>query len=550
MLKSLWVENYALIRKIEIQFDSGFHVITGETGAGKSILVGALSLLLGQRADFSMVSDAQKKCIVEGVFDVSDLDLSNFFDQNDIDNDPSLIIRREINPQGKSRAFINDTPVGLNLLKELSSKLFDIHSQHENLLIAQKDFQLNLIDQFAQNQELKSQYKKIFSEFKKLDSELNQLKESEAKTIADRDYFGFLFNELSEAQLQEEELPKIEEELKSIQNIENIKQQLLKTDSILSTSEFNVLELTKEVRTSLQEISDYYTPAKDLHTRIHSVIIEIDDLAKEVAQLEDNLNFDPEKVALLTERLNVLNHLCTKHRVGSDKELIEIKNQMDEKLQQLSSSSDRLEACSVELEKCKKELSKIADKLSQSRLKVMNTVCDKISVAAKDLGMPDAKLEFTHSILTEFSSNGIDSVELMFSANKGVALRPLEKIASGGELSRIMLAVKSIISERTLIPIIIFDEIDTGVSGDIASKVAVIMKKMANNMQVIAITHLPQIAAKAKTHYWVYKKKTDDITESDIKVLNEEERVVEIAKMISNDTVTDVSMMAAKELLC
>ncbi|MDD4575613.1 MAG: AAA family ATPase, partial [Bacteroidales bacterium] len=343
MLKSLWVENYALIRKIEIHFDSGFHVITGETGAGKSILVGALSLLLGQRADFSMVSDTQKKCIVEGVFDVSDLDLTNFFHQNDIDYDPSLIIRREINPQGKSRAFINDTPVGLNLLKELSSKLFDIHSQHENLLIAQKDFQLNLIDQFAQNQDLKSQYKKNFSEFKKLHSELNQLKESEAKTMADRDYFGFLFNELLEAQLQEEELPKIEEELKSIQNIENIKQQLLRADSILSKSEFNVLEMIKEVRSSLQEIKDYYTPARDLHTRIHSVFIEIDDLATEVSQLEDNLIFNPEKVAILTERLNVLNHLCTKHRVSSDKELIEIKNQVDEKLQHLSSSSNRLE---------------------------------------------------------------------------------------------------------------------------------------------------------------------------------------------------------------
>lgn len=549
MLKSLWVENYALIRKIEIHFDSGFHVITGETGAGKSILVGALSLLLGQRADFSMVSDTQKKCIVEGVFDVSDLDLTNFFHQNDIDYESTLIIRREINPQGKSRAFINDTPVGLNLLKELSSKLFDIHSQHENSLIAQKNFQLNLIDQFAQNQELKIQYKKIFLEFKKLHSELNQLKESEAKTMADRDYFGFLFNELSEAQLQEEELPKIEEELKSIQNIESIKKQLLKTDSILSKSEFNVLEMIKEVRSSLQEIKDYYTPARDLHTRIHSVFIEIDDLATEVSQLEDNLNFDPEKVAILIERQNLLNHLCTKHRVGSDKKLIEIKNQIDEKLQQLSNSSNRLEMCSKELTKCIKELTKVADKLSQSRIKVMNTICNQISAAAKDLGMPDSKLEFNHVLLSEFSNNGIDSVELMFTANKGVALRPLAKIASGGELSRIMLSVKSIISERSLIPIIVFDEIDTGVSGDIASKVAVIMKKMANNMQVIAITHLPQIAAKAKTHYWVYKKKTDNITESEIKILNSEERIIEIAKMISNDTVTEVSMMAAKELL-
>ncbi|MDD4576575.1 MAG: DNA repair protein RecN, partial [Bacteroidales bacterium] len=248
-------------------------------------------------------------------------------------------------------------------------------------------------------------------------------------------------------------------------------------------------------------------------------------------------------------RLNVLNHLCTKHRVSSDKELIEIKNQVDEKLQHLSSSSNRLEACSLELEKCEKELRNIADKLSQSRIKVINTVCEKISLAAKDLGMPDAKLEFNHTLLPEFSIHGIDSVELMFTANKGIALRPLEKIASGGELSRIMLAVKSIISERSLIPIIIFDEIDTGVSGDIASKVAVIMKKMAHSMQVIAITHLPQIAAKAKTHYWVYKKKTDDITESEIKILNSEERIIEIAKMISNDTVTEVSMMAAKELL-
>ncbi len=549
MLKTLWVENYALIRKIEIHFDKGFHVITGETGAGKSILVGALSLLLGQRADSSMVSDAQKKCIVEGVFDISELNLNSFFLQNDIDYEPNLIIRREINPLGKSRAFINDTPVGLNILKELSSNLFDIHSQHENLRIAQKNFQLSLIDQFAQNQNVKIQYQKRFLDYKRIQAELNQLVENEAKNLADRDYFGFQFNELSEAQLQDEELPKIEEELTRLQNVETIKQQLLKMDSILCSSELNVLDMLKDVRSSLQEIKNYYTPARTLYERIDSVFIEIDDLASETSRLGDNLTHNPERISFLSERQNLLNRLCIKHRVGSDKELIEIKHQIEEKLEQLFYTSNRLESCSKELEKCTTDLSQIAHELSQSRTKVMNTVCEQISASAKELGMPDAKLQFNHTILSEYTSHGIDSVELLFTANKGQTMRSLDKIASGGELSRIMLSVKSIISERNLIPIIIFDEIDTGVSGDIASKVALIMKKMAKNMQVIAITHLPQIAAKANTHFWVYKKTTENSTESDIKILSPEEKIIEIAKMISNDSVTDASVMAAKELL-
>lgn len=549
MLKLLSVENYALIRKIEIQFSQGFHVITGETGAGKSIIVGALSLLMGQRADTSMVAIPEKKCIVEGVFDISEINLKNYFEQIDIDYENSLIIRREINPQGKSRAFINDTPVSLNILKEISSKLFDIHSQHENLLFSNKDFQLNLIDQYAQNHIIKKQYTKQYSDYKTLLKELKELKEKEAKTLADSDYYNFLFNELEEANLKENELQQIENELIELQNVETIKQQFQKIDAILNTSEYNVIDLLKEIKTSLNEIKNYCSPAKEIYSRINSVFIELDDVASEISRFDDNFSHNPEKISDLSQRQNLLNHLCTKHRVNTDSELIDIKNEIEQKLLQLSFSSEKLEKCNIEFDKCKKELILISEKLSKSRLDVLSEVCKEISKTAIDLGMPDVQLQFNHSLLPDFSSLGIDHVDLLFTANLGMSLRPLDKIASGGELSRIMLAIKSIISEKNLIPIIIFDEIDTGVSGDIASKVAQIMKKMAENMQLIAITHLPQIAAKANTHFWVHKIKTDGNTESNIKILSDDERVLEIAKMISNDTVTEVSIMASKELL-
>lgn len=549
MLQSLIVENYALIQRVEIRFENGFHVITGETGAGKSILVGALSLLLGQRADSAMVSDSSKKCIVEGVFDIHDLDLKPFFSQNDLDFDQHIIIRREINPLGKSRAFINDTPVGLNILKELSSRLFDIHSQHENLLIANKDFQLNLIDQYAQNNSLKETYQQLYKNFKKTENELKMLEETEAKALSDRDYYEFLFNELASSSLFENELPLIEEELNTLQNVESLKLAFAKIEAIMSSSEINVHSLLVEVKQAFSEIKTIYSPAQELFERLNSSLLELDDISAEAEKTANELSNNPERIAILTDRLNLINHLCVKHRVKDTNELIELMNDFDEKLQSISSMQDRIEACRKDLLEIRDKMHKAALNLSSSRKLVIPKIAKEISSIAIELAMPNIQLEFTQKQLESYNLQGFDEIDMLFSANKGMPLRPLDKIASGGELSRIMLAVKSIISERNLIPIVIFDEIDTGVSGDIASKVASIMKKMSKTMQVIAITHLPQIAAKADIHFWVFKQNVEDKTVSNIKVLSKDERVNEIAKMISNDTVSKISKDAAEELL-
>ncbi len=549
MLKSLIVENYALIKRVEINFDSGFNVITGETGAGKSILVGALSLLLGQRADSDMVSDSAKKCIVEGLFNIQSITVNDFFQNHDLDFDTQIIIRREINTQGKSRAFINDTPVGLNILKELSLILFDIHSQHENLLITNNNFQLNLVDQYAQNKLIKDSYQEVYKNFKTLQNELDELIKAETKALSDRDYYEFLFNELSSSNISENEISIIEEELNTLQNIETIKQSLAKTELILRSSDYNVHQLLVEVKHSLSEIKDYFTNASELYERINSALIELDDVANDVDRIGNDLNNNPERLAFLTERLNFLNHLCVKHRVNDTNELIALMNEFDEKLQSISSLSDKIETCKKEVKFVNEKMKVVANELSKSRKNAIPKIISELSIIAKDLGMPDIQLNFKQDTSENYNIEGIDHIEIQFSANKGMPLRQLDKVASGGELSRIMLAVKSIISDKKLIPIVVFDEIDTGVSGDIAAKVASIMKKMSNSMQIIAITHLPQIAAKADAHYWVYKQKFDDVTVSNIKVLTQEERVNEIAKMISNDTISQASIVAAKELL-
>lgn len=549
MLKSLIVENYALIKKVEINFDKGFNVITGETGAGKSILVGALSLLLGQRADMDMVSDSSKKCIIEGLFEIKENVVGEFFQNHDLDFDAQAIIRREINPQGKSRAFINDTPVGLNILKELSLKLFDIHSQHENLLIAKKDFQLNLVDQYAQNKAQKDLFQNEFKRYRSLKNELDYLVKTETQALNDRDYYEYLYNELSDSALSENELLVIEEELNTLQNIETIKNSLAKAELILRSSDYNVHQLLVEVKQALSEIKDYMVNANELYQRINSALIELDDVANDADRVANDLNDNPERLVFLTERLNLINHLCVKHRVNNTNELIALMNEYDEKLQSISSLSDKIEACKKELHLVNEKMKVLASELSVSRKKAIPKIISDLTGIAKDLGMPDIQLNFNQLTTENYSIEGIDVLEMLFSANKGMSLRPLDKIASGGELSRIMLAVKSIISDKNFIPIVVFDEIDTGVSGDIAAKVASIMKKMGKAMQVIAITHLPQIAAKADVHFWVYKQNQDDKTVSNIKVLSKEERIVEIAKMISNDTISNASLKAAEELL-
>lgn len=549
MINRLTVENFTLIQNIDISFGKGFHVITGETGAGKSMLIGAISLLLGKRADSDTVFDKTKKCIVEGVFETEGINIEEILEKYELDIEPQLSLRREITPQGKSRAFVNDTPVNLSIMNEIGSILFDIHSQHENLLMSDHQFQLSLVDKFVGNEELLSKYQAVYKSYNEILKDLNEHRAKEEKMLAEKDYLEFLFKELEEANIGQDELSELEKELQVLQNVESIKLSFSKSENLLNSSEINIREMLLEVRNSFSQVSDYHNIAKDLEQRVNSVLIEIDDITSEVERLLGDINDNPERLNYIHERINTINHLCAKHKVQDSKDLMQVFQNIDYKLQEFSSVGDKIEALEREFKLVSEEISKAAEALSISRKKSFKSLSKSIVNVAAELGMPDAKFEFEHNILEEYTPHGKDYIVSLFSANKGVSVRPLDKVASGGEMSRIMLALKSIISERKLTPIIIFDEIDTGVSGDIAMKVANIIHKMAQDIQVISISHLPQIAARAQHHFWVYKEEEDEKTVSKLKTLNYEDRVLEIAKMISGETLSDASIIAAKELL-
>ncbi|NLN73344.1 MAG: DNA repair protein RecN [Bacteroidales bacterium] len=549
MISRLTVENFTLIQNIDISFGKGFHVITGETGAGKSMLIGAISLLLGKRADSDTVFDKTKKCIVEGVFETEGINIEEILEKHELDIEPQLSLRREITPQGKSRAFVNDTPVNLSVMNEIGSTLFDIHSQHENLLMSDHQFQLSLVDKFVGNEDLLSKYQTVYKRYNEILKDLNEHRAKEEKMLAEKDYLEFLFKELEEANIGQDELSELEKELQVLQNVESIKLSFSKSENLLNSSEINIREMLLEVRNSFSQVSDYHKLAQDLEKRINSVLIEIDDITSEVERLLGDINDNPERLNYIHERINTINHLCAKHKVQDSKDLMQVFQNIDYKLQEFSSVGDKIEALEREFKLVSEEISKAAEALSISRKKSFKSLSKSIVNVAAELGMPDAKFEFEHNVLEEYTPYGKDYIVSLFSANKGVPVRPLDKVASGGEMSRIMLALKSIISERKLTPIIIFDEIDTGVSGDIAMKVANIIHKMAQDIQVISISHLPQIAARAQHHFWVYKEEEDEKTVSKLKTLNYEDRVVEIAKMISGETLSDASIIAAKELL-
>jgi len=550
MLRHLHIENYALIKSLDICFDAQFTVITGETGAGKSIILGALSLILGNRADSTSLHNKEKKCYIEGEFDISALDLKFFFENNNIDYDSPVILRREINEMGKSRAFINDTPVTLPILKEFALYLLDIHSQHQNLLFTNSSFRINVLDQFAGNEKLLKEYVSLFTQYDKVKKELQQLLDEQFHAQQEKQFSEFLLQELENAHLESGEQEKIEEQIQMLTHAELIQSNLFQANQILSDEEQAAIPSLKKVSKHLEIISAYDSHIQSILERVNDAVINLQDVSFELARMGDTTALNPELLESLQERLDKIYFLQQKHQLKSIDELISKANTLQNRLLEIEDNNERIS----QLEKQQKELFQAAlnkaNELSLSRSSKIDSFSDKIMLTLNELGMENSlfsiKMERKEA---ELSPTGIDHVQFFFSANKGIPAEEIGKVASGGELSRLMLAVKSIITQESLLPTILFDEIDTGISGETAGKVATMMENISSFCQLITITHLPQIAAKGKKHYYVYKETVDNTTFTQIKELNREERITEIAKMMSGEEVSTSAREVAAELL-
>ncbi|MDR0873440.1 MAG: DNA repair protein RecN [Prevotellaceae bacterium] len=549
MLQSLTIENYALISKLHIDFDGGFSVITGETGAGKSIILGALGLVLGQRADGKSLKDEQKKCVIEAVFNVANYDLSAFFTENELDYDAQCIIRREVLPNGKSRSFINDTPINVNILKDLSDKLIDIHSQHENLLIANKSFQFDVVDTVAKTLPLLADYRQDLQKYKALQSEIEQITQLAEKEKADEDYFRFQFDQLNAANLQADEQAELEAELEVLNHTEEIKTALTRAEELFDNEEKGILISLKNAEKSIRQILPIYNKVKETAERLTSSLIELKDVAGEVSTLQENLEFNQERLTEATERLNLIYDLQQKHRVKSIAELLEIQKNLEEKLQNINSFDEKIESLKKQEKETFDLLTAKAREISEKRKSVTAQIETTIYAQLSQLGMPSVQFIVSVSDNEAFNAHGSNEIDFLFSANKNMPPRPMGKIASGGEISRVMLCIKSLLSENADVPTLILDEIDTGVSGDIADRMGNIMRKMAEKIQVLSITHLPQIAAKGAVQYKVFKTEQNDVAETQIKRLAPEERVREIAQMLSGAAVTEAAIKNAEALL-
>ncbi len=556
MLKHLSIQNYALIDNIEIDFSDGLTIITGETGAGKSILLGALGLIAGNRADAQSLQDKTKKCIIEASFNIKGYSLKEFFFGNELDYELTTNIRREVSPEGKSRAFINDTPVTLNQLKELTENLIDIHSQHQTLTLNGSEFQLSVVDAYAQHSDLLTEYATNFKLFKTLEKALNELLLRESQAKKELDYFQFQFNELEDANLKAGEQPEMEQELETLNNAEEIKLNLSKTAFGLNGGEQNILSSLNEIKLILSSFAKFKPEINELSTRLNSSHIELKDISNELDNIEQGIIYDPKLIEELTLRLDTIYRLQQKHQVKTVEDLITIKDELSNKLLEFSSLEKEIEKTKKELDAVQKSLITLAKKIAANRKRVIPKIEKEIASLLSSLSMPNAQLKINQIVRMDsfgetenLTINGIDKINFLFSANKGSDFKDLNKVASGGELSRLMLSIKSLIAQLTALPTIIFDEIDTGVSGDIADKVGSIMNLMAKAMQVITITHLPQIASKGQTHLFVYKEEKNNKTFSNIKKLSAEERVQEIAKMLSTGTPTVSAIKNAKELL-
>ncbi|MBU2930044.1 DNA repair protein RecN [Winogradskyella psychrotolerans] len=549
MLTSLYIKNYALIDELNVAFNNGFTIITGETGAGKSILLGGLSLVLGKRADLSQVKNDGEKCIIEAIFDIANYDLKALFDALDLDYDVHTIIRREILPSGKSRAFINDTPVTLESLVALSSYLIDIHSQQQTQQLTQDDYQFKVIDALAANKSNLEDFSKQLGIYKKLNKTLAELKSSKAELIKEYDYNLFLSNELNEINLDKINLEDLETQYEELNNVEVIGEKLSSAKATLSAEDLGVIDQINIVKQELSKIASFGKPYELLKERVISVGIELDDILIEIDNLEDNLSTDPQELERINSKLQIVNNLFQKHAVSEIEDLIGIKKDLQLKIDNTESLDQSILDKEQEILKANDKLNQIALKIHKNRKKVIPVFVSKLEAILSDLGMPNAKFKVELEATAQFTKHGKDSLQFLFMANKGSSFNELKKSASGGELSRIMLAIKSILAEYIQLPSIMFDEIDTGVSGEISNKMGDIMKQMSSRMQVFSITHLPQIAAKGNSHFKVFKTDIKDITHTQLKKLNEDERIVEIAQMLGGLTITDSAMAHAKQLL-
>ncbi len=549
MITTLAIKNYALIEDIRVEFNEGLTIITGETGAGKSILLGALALLLGKRADLGSVKDASKKCVVEGHFSVGNYSLENVFEENDLDYEPNTIIRREILPGGKSRAFVNDTPVALTQLQALSLYLIDVHSQHETLEVVSENFQMEVIDSLAGNISLLKSYKTQFEDFKKISEELSALKLQKESASKELDYNAFLYNELQQANLKKLNQQELEETFETLDNAEAIQEALANVNQLLQEEKIGTLETAKEARIVLGRIKEFSKTFEDFWQRLNSVIIELEDIANEVNNAAEKIEADPEMLFQVNEKLQTLYKLQQKHTVSTVSELIEIEEQLEDKVNTTLGLDDHIENLEKQKSNLRETALKTAVQLHDKRKEAIPIFKKKLEETLFPLGLPNARFQFELFASKDFKNNGTDTLQLLFTANKGLAFGSLKKVASGGEMSRIMLAIKAVLAEYKKLPTIVFDEIDTGVSGEIANKMADIMHRMSKTMQLLSITHLPQIAAKGDHHIKVYKEDSNEVTATHLKILNEDERIVEIAQMLGGKNVSEAAIANAKELL-
>jgi DNA repair protein RecN (Recombination protein N) len=549
MLAKLFVQNYALIRELDVELENGLTIITGETGAGKTILLGALSLILGTRADTSVLLDKNEKCVVEGIFKIEDYDLKEFFASNELDYDPVTILRREINPAGKSRAFINDTPVTVNLLKELGDKLIDIHSQHQTLMLNDNSFQLNVIDSFAGTLKLKNDYRIVYNNYRKLKKEYGEMKEKTERNKADLEYYQFQLDQLEEARLQHGEQEELEREQELLEHAEEIKMALENSSHLLSSDETSILAKLRDVKIFIDKIKSFLPDGDTIFSRTDSVYIELDDLAGEVEKLSSGIEADPQRLTQINERLDHLYLLIQKHRVRNLDELISKKEEIGNLIKSIAVSDERLAELESLLNREVNSMVTIANEMSEKRKAVLQDVELRITDLLKQLGMPNGKFRISLSQTKEFTPSGTDDADFLFSANKQVKPENIARIASGGELSRVMLSLKSLLTKNTNLPTIIFDEIDAGVSGEVADKVGQILAAMGKYMQVVNITHLPQVASRGTKHFHVYKDEAGDSTITRVKLLSDDERILEVARLLSGSEITETAIKNARELL-
>ncbi len=549
MLTNLTIKNYALIDELYVSFNTGLTIITGETGAGKSILLGGLSLILGKRADLSHVKDKSKKCIIEATFDIAKYNLKTVFKTEALDYESQTIIRREILPSGKSRAFINDTPVTLNSLQILGERLLDIHSQHQTLQLTNDDFQFQVIDALAKNEKLLSVYTTLLKEFRQLKTELSSLQEKKNTALKELDYHSFLLKELEDAKLISGELELLETEYDTLNSVEDIKERLSISHHAMNNDEVGIITKLTEIKHQFSKLSGYSTKYHSIYERIQSSLIELDDVSSEIESLQESLDADPSRLDQVNSKLQIINNLLQKHTVSSVEELIEIKENLGSKVFETENLDAIISEKETAINTLEAKLISESETIRKNRLAIIPKLISQLESILATLGMPNARFDIQLEQAETFLNNGRDALQFLFSANKGGQFNELKKSASGGELSRIMLAIKSILSKYMQLPTIMFDEIDTGVSGEVSNKMATIMQQMSKTMQVFTITHLPQIAAKGDTHFKVFKHDVNNVTQTQLKQLNLDDRIVEIAQMLGGKDVSSSAIAHAKELL-